>query len=145
LNLRTTGFKITVASVNLEFSVYGKRIHEAWLLAPGRMQGPDACCESRSEAGSKNPSAVSAFQTLIFESAIISWKQSASLPPLTRQVFIAPDTTVKKLAALLGQKPFKIICDLVQLGTFATVDEVLDFKVVSMVAKMNGFAAIKAG
>jgi hypothetical protein len=85
------------------------------------------------------------FKTLIFESAIISWKQSASLPPLTRQVFIAPDTTVKKLAALLGQKPFKIICDLVQLGTFATVDEVLDFKVVSMVAKMNGFAAIKAG
>ena len=83
-------------------------------------------------------------KTPIYETEI-SWKQSGPLPLLTRQVFIAPDTSVKKLAALLGQKPFKIICDLVQLGTFATIYDVLEFKVISMVARMNGFTAITAG
>ena len=72
-----------------------------------------------------------------------SGKQSAALPPISRQVFISADTTVGKLAALLGQKPFKIICELLQLGTFASVDDLLDFKIISRVARMHGFQAIK--
>ena len=75
----------------------------------------------------------------------IQTKPSPSSPPLTRQVFIFPQTTVKKLAALLGQKPFTILCDLVQFGTFASVDDLLDFKMISVIARRYGFTAIKAG
>ena len=70
-------------------------------------------------------------------------KKSATLPPVTRQVFISPPTSVKKLAALLEQKPIQIICDLTQLGVWATIDSLLDFKIISRVARMHGFQAIK--
>jgi hypothetical protein len=80
-----------------------------------------------------------------YETAIISWKKSDPLTPLMRQIFVSPHTTVKELAALLGQKPFTIICDLVQVGTFASVDDLIDFKTVSVVARKYGFEAIKAG
>jgi hypothetical protein len=69
--------------------------------------------------------------------------QSAPLPPITRQVFISPGTTVKKLAALLEQKPIEIIEDLMKLGVFATVYDVIDFKTISEVARMHGYQAIK--
>lgn len=75
----------------------------------------------------------------------LAGKPSPPLPVMTRQVVILPHTTVKKLAALLGQKPFRIICDLVQLGTFASVDDVLQFTKISDVARMHGFLAIRAG
>ena len=74
-----------------------------------------------------------------------SEKQPAALPPITRQVFISPPMTVKKLAALLEQKPFRIICDLMQLGIWAAADSVIDFKASSLVAKIHGFEAIKTG
>jgi len=80
-----------------------------------------------------------------YETAIISWKQSTSLPPLAQQIFVSPQTTVKKLAALLGQKPFKIICDLVELGTLASVTDLLDFKMISVIARKYGFTTIKSG
>ena len=73
-----------------------------------------------------------------------SWTVSAP-PPLTRQVYISSPTSVKKLAALLEQKPFRIICDLVQLGIWASVDSLLDFEAISAVARIHGFEAIKAG
>jgi hypothetical protein len=78
-------------------------------------------------------------------STFIPTKASEPLPPPTRQVFISPQTTVKKLAALLGQKPFTIICDLVQFGTFASIDDLLDFKMISLIARKYGFTTIKAG
>jgi len=80
-----------------------------------------------------------------YETAIISWKQSAPLPSLTQQIFVSPQTTVRQLAALLGQKPFKIICDLLELGTFASVNDLFDFKMISVIARKYGFTAIKAG
>jgi hypothetical protein len=66
------------------------------------------------------------------------------LPPVTGQIFITPGTSVMKLAALLGQKPFVIVADLMKLGMFATIDFLLDFKTISKVARMHGFTAIKA-
>lgn len=74
------------------------------------------------------------------------WKSPVPLPPIKGQVFIPPHTTVKELAALLGQKTFQIIGDLMQLelGMFATPDFLLDFKTISKVARMYGFMAIKA-
>lgn len=74
-----------------------------------------------------------------------SQKQPETLPPMTRQVFISPPMTVRKLAALLEQKPFRIICDLMQLGIWATVESVIDFNACSLVARIHGFEAIKAG
>jgi hypothetical protein len=70
-------------------------------------------------------------------------KPSAPLPPITRQVFIPPGTSVKKLAALLEQKPIEIIGDLMKLGVFAMVDYLLDFETISKVARMHGYQAIK--
>jgi hypothetical protein len=77
--------------------------------------------------------------------ALLASQKSSPLTPIKRQVFISPNTTVKKLATLLGKKPFEIVCDLVQLGTFASVDDVLQFVTISAVARMHGFEAIKAG
>jgi hypothetical protein len=75
-----------------------------------------------------------------------SWTQlPAPLPPLTRQVFIPPRTTVNKLAALLDLKPFEIVGDLMQLGMHAEVEDVLAFNTICAVARMHGFLAIKAG
>src|ERR1051325_499090 len=51
-----------------------------------------------------------------------TWTQlPPPLPPVTRQVFISPPMTVKKLAALLEQKPFQIISDLTKFGIWAQV------------------------
>lgn len=71
------------------------------------------------------------------------WKPATPLPPIKGQIFIPPHTTVRKLAALLEKRPFQIIGDLMQLGMFATVDFLLDFKTISRVARMHGFTAIR--
>ncbi len=70
-------------------------------------------------------------------------KQTSPLPPISGQVFTPPQTTVRQLAALLGQKPFQIIGDIMLLGVFATADSMIDFKTISEVARMHGFMAIK--
>ena len=71
--------------------------------------------------------------------------QPETLPPVTRQVLVPPQTTVKQLATLLELRPFDIIGDLMKLGIFAMTDFLLDFKTISDVARMHGFFAIKAG
>ena len=81
---------------------------------------------------------------MVLNETLKPWKQTSPLPPISRQVFIPPQTTVRQLAALLGQKPFQIIGDLMQLGIFAKANSLLDFKAISEVARMHGFAAIKA-
>jgi hypothetical protein len=100
---------------------------------------PDGCKDLTDVAKFK------AKQDLPHVALALTWRPPNPLPAVTRQVFIPPDTTVKKLAALLGQKPFEIIGDLMQLGMFATVDEVLEFTAISAVARLHGFEAIKAG
>jgi hypothetical protein len=80
--------------------------------------------------------------------SMYTWKKFAPplpVPAITRQVFISPPMTVRKLAVLLEQKPFQIISDLLQLGIWVTTDSVIDFNASSAVAKMHGFEAIKAG
>lgn len=48
-----------------------------------------------------------------------------------------------ELALLLGQKPFQIMADLMQMGVFATINQVLDFETIVRVARMHGFTARK--
>ena len=76
---------------------------------------------------------------------LLPFKKDPSLPPITRQVFIPPKTTIYKLAGLLGLKPFEIAADLLKLGVFGMVDNIIDFKTICEVARIHGFLAIKAG
>lgn len=76
---------------------------------------------------------------------LLTFKKLPPLPPITRQVFIPPKTSIYKLAELLGVKPFEIAADLLKLGVFGMVDNIIDFKTICEVARMHGFLAIKAG
>ncbi len=63
--------------------------------------------------------------------------------PVKGIIFVSNATTVRQLAALLGQKPFKIIADAMQLGVFANVDQVLAFDSIVRIARAYGFEARK--
>src|SRR5215472_9206323 len=65
------------------------------------------------------------------------------LPPVVGGIVIPEQTTVSQLAALLGQKPFQIITDILELGVFPLVNQVLGFKIISNVARKYGYLAIK--
>ena len=75
-------------------------------------------------------------------------KQLAQLPkgfpPVKGEIIIPAQTTVSHLAALLSQKPFLIIADLMQMGVFANVWQLLGFETISRVARKYGFIAKKA-
>lgn len=109
---------------------------------------PEGCKDLNDVAKLKSRDVPTVLSTVLLQTAYYNptakpSKQSVPLPPITRQVFIPPGTTVKKLAALLEQKPIAIIGDLMRLGVFAMVDYVIDFKAISAVARMHGFQAIK--
>jgi hypothetical protein len=57
------------------------------------------------------------------------------------ELFVSEPITVGKLAELLEQKPFKIIADLMQLGVFATVNQVVGFAIVCQLASRYGYVA----
>lgn len=71
------------------------------------------------------------------------WKLPPPLPPVMGELVIPPKTTVKKLAALLGQKPYQIVGDLMQLGVFATAEFLLDFATISQITRKYGLTAIR--
>jgi hypothetical protein len=56
-------------------------------------------------------------------------------------LFVSDQTTVKELAALLGQKAFQIIADAMELGIFANVNQSLGFKAISQIAQKYGYTA----
>ncbi len=65
-----------------------------------------------------------------------------SQPPVMKgDLLVSDHTTVRELAVLLGQKPFKIIADLMELGVFANVNQPLDFEAISQVASRYGYVA----
>jgi hypothetical protein len=68
----------------------------------------------------------------------------AVLPAIKGELIIRAPTSVKDLAEQLGQMPFKIIADLMALGVFASVSQVLPFETVSIIARQYGFLAKKA-
>ena len=71
----------------------------------------------------------------------ISLEQASPSPAMKGDLFVSDHTTVRELAALLGQKAFQIIADAMQLGIFATVNQSLGFKAISQIAKKYGYAA----
>jgi hypothetical protein len=72
--------------------------------------------------------------------------KSVSTPPIQPpamkgEILVSDRTTVRELAALLGEKPFKIIADAMELGIFANVNQSLGFEVVSQIAAKYGYTA----
>ena len=67
------------------------------------------------------------------------------LPAVKGELIIQDPTTVARLAAQLGQKPFKIIADLMMIGVFATTSQQLSFEHISVIARQYGFIAKRAG
>jgi hypothetical protein len=67
----------------------------------------------------------------------------APLPPIIGEIVVPLQTTVSKLADLLGKKPLQIIADVLQLGFFVSATETLTFEIISGVARKYGFIAIR--
>lgn len=62
-----------------------------------------------------------------------------------REVEIPPSISVRALAELVGKKPFQIIADLMEVGMFATVNEMVSFEAAGAVLKRYGLIAKPAG
>ena len=73
----------------------------------------------------------------------IKWKKPPA-PPLPREITIPSQISVSELASLLGQKPFKIIADLMELGVFVNVMHQLNFDTASQIAAKYGFTLKKS-
>jgi hypothetical protein len=67
--------------------------------------------------------------------------QETLLPPPPGDILVSEKTSVRELAALVKQKPFKVIADLMELGVFAQVNQELDFATVSKVLRKYGYSA----
>jgi hypothetical protein len=61
-----------------------------------------------------------------------------------REVTIPDEILVMDLAKVAGQKPFKIIADLMEVGVFANVKQKIGFEIASRVLKKYGITAKKA-
>ena len=66
------------------------------------------------------------------------------LPAVKGELIFRAPTTVRGLAEQLGQLPFKIIADLMGIGVFASVSQIISFETVSIIARQYGFIARKA-
>jgi Translation initiation factor IF-2, N-terminal region. len=69
--------------------------------------------------------------------------ESLSIPSI-REVVIPDEILVKELAKIAGQKPFKIIADLMEIGIFANLMQKVGFEAASRVLKKYGVLAKKA-
>jgi hypothetical protein len=72
------------------------------------------------------------------------WTKVIPLPPIRGELILPAQVTVSQLAALLQKRPFVLIADLMQLGIFATVSQMLDFDTIAKVARKHGFVAKRA-
>lgn len=65
----------------------------------------------------------------------------ASAEKPVREVAIADEVFVLELANIAGQKPFRIIADLMELGIFANVKQKVRFEAAAHILKKYGIAA----
>lgn len=65
----------------------------------------------------------------------------SQLPPIKGELVVSKRASVEELAELLGQKPFKIIADAMNLGIFATVKQSLPFGTIQQIARKYGYIA----
>jgi len=80
---------------------------------------------------------------IIYSKPGIPLKPDWSAPAPKGDIFVSDHTTVKELAALLGQKLGQVIADAMQLGIFAAWNQVLGFEAISRIAEKYGYTAKK--
>jgi len=83
------------------------------------------------------------------------WKLKKKLPkepqteslntPSNHEVVIQDEILVTELAKIAGQKPFKIIGDLMEIGIFSNMTQMIGFEAASRVLKKYGITTKKAG
>jgi hypothetical protein len=64
--------------------------------------------------------------------------------PSIHEIAIPDEIPVMELAKIAGQKPFKIVADLMEIGTFANVYQKIGFEAASRVLKKYGIVAKRA-
>jgi hypothetical protein len=69
--------------------------------------------------------------------------ESLSIPSI-REAVVPDEILVRELAKIAGQKPFKIIADLMEIGIFSNVTQEIGFEAASRVLKKYGILAKKA-
>lgn len=69
---------------------------------------------------------------------------SAPLPPIAGELIVAEWMTIRELAALLNQKPLRIIGDLLELRVVANLDQPVSFEIIALVVRRYGYMAKKA-
>jgi hypothetical protein len=65
-------------------------------------------------------------------------------PPIKGEITVSAQTSVAQLAELIGEKPIRIIAELMQDGVFASATQLLDFETISRIARKFGFITRKA-
>ena len=65
------------------------------------------------------------------------------VPPIS-EVIIPDEILILQLAKIAGQKPFKIIADLMEIGIFANVNQPIAFDTASRILQKYGIIARKA-
>jgi len=69
--------------------------------------------------------------------------ESLNIPSIC-EVVIPGEILVRELARIAGQKPFKIIADLMEIGIFSNVTQKIGFEAASRVLRKYGILAQKA-
>ncbi len=72
------------------------------------------------------------------------WQAAPLSTELTRvagDIVVREGISLGEFAALLGQKPFKIIADLMEMEVFASLQQVLGFETMRKVARKYGYDA----
>jgi hypothetical protein len=66
------------------------------------------------------------------------------LPPITGEMAVSDQMSIQQLATLLKQTPYQIVADLIELGVLATLEDPVEFGLITKVLRKYGFAAKKA-
>lgn len=75
---------------------------------------------------------------------VIPFTPSAPLPPIVGVLTVGERMTIRELAALLKQKPLRIIGDLMELHVIAGLDQPIPFEVIAQVVRRYGYTAKNA-
>jgi hypothetical protein len=71
-------------------------------------------------------------------------KDQPELPPIVGELELPDPIELRELAALVNQKPFQLIADLMALGVFANLHQHLDFATAAKVARNYGYTTRRA-
>src|ERR1043165_324513 len=77
-------------------------------------------------------------ETIPFSTGPVGQPLGPMIPP-KGDILVSDDTILGDFAAMLGEKPFKIIADAMQLGVFVNVKMRLPFEIMVQIAHNYGF------